>query len=417
MKVIKYLIFIAVVVAILIVGISLLLPKSSYVERSIVIKAPKSLLFDLVSDLHNFQKWSPWSRRDPNMQTMFEGPSSGVGTKMVWKSEELGNGSMEITEYDPYDHAAAYLDFGDMGDATTNYTISSDPTGSKIVWSFRTDHPGIVGRYMGLMMDKWVGKDYEEGLANLKEMAESMPAISKKEVSYSSADTTLKGYLAMPMGDESRPGVIVVHEWWGHNEYARKRADMLAELGYNALALDMFGEGKTADHPQQAMEFVTELMGAGDEAKARFDAAVELLTAQSTTNKDKLAAIGYCFGGSVVLSMARSGDEPLKGVVSFHGGLQGLSAIENARIESKILVLNGQDDPFVTTEQKEKFKAEMDVINADYEFIEYPGVVHAFTNPDATKLGEKFDLPLKYNEQADVDSWKRMEKFLSQVFK
>ncbi len=416
MKAIKYLIFVVVLAAVLLVGIGVILPQSSYVERSAVIDAPKSVVFELVGDHREMQKWSPWAKKDPDMVVRFEGPENGVGSRMFWESEKVGTGSSTFVEYEPYSRAVTELDFGGQGSATATYEITGQNGQSKIVWSFVGDHPGIIDRYFGLLMDSLVGADFEEGLADLKELAESKPAISKQEITYSSGDTELKGYLALAAGEGPHPGVIVVHEWWGHNDYARKRADMLAELGYNALALDMFGNGKTADHPKQAMQFVNEVTASEGAARARFDAAIELLKSQSSTDQNKLAAIGYCFGGSVVLSMARSNHQDLDAVVSFHGGLQGLAPIPASGTDVKMLVLNGEADPFITVEQKENFKAELDVAAVDYEFVDYPGAVHAFTNPGADALGEKFELPLKYDEQADTDSWERMKAFLEDVF-
>lgn len=416
MKAVKYIIFVVVLAAVLLVGIGIILPQSSYVERSAVIDAPKSVVFELVGDHREMNKWSPWVKKDPNMDISYEGPEIGAGSKMTWQSDEMGQGSSTFVEFEPYSRAVTELDFGDKGTATAAYEIIEQDTGSKITWSFAAEHPGLVDRYFGLLMETLIGADFEMGLADLKEMAEALPAISKEEVTYTVGDTQLKGYLVVAEGDQPRPGVIVVHEWWGHNDHARESANRLAELGYNALALDMFGDGKTADHPQQAMQFVNELSENKEAARARFDAALAVLKSEASTDRNKLAAIGYCFGGSVVLSMARSNHSELDGVVSFHGGLQGLEPVPASGTDVKMLVLNGEADPFVTLEQKENFKAELDVAAAEYEFIDYPGAVHAFTNPSADALGEKFELPLKYDEGADADSWERMKTFLDDIF-
>lgn len=416
MKAVKYIIFVVVLAAVLLVGIGIILPQSSHVERSVVIDAPKSVVFELVGDHREMNKWSPWVKKDPDMAVSYEGPETGTGSKMTWQSEEMGQGSSTFVEYEPYSRAVTELDFGGKGTAIAAYEIVEQDNGSKITWSFDAEHPGLVDRYFGLLMGALIGGDFEMGLADLKEMAEAMPAISKQEVTYTVGDTQFKGYLVLAPGDEPRPGVVVVHEWWGHNEHARESADRLAELGYNALALDMFGDGKTADHPQQAMQFVNELSENKEAARARFDAALAVLKSEASTDRSRLAAIGYCFGGSVVLSMARSSHSELDGVVSFHGGLQGLAPVPASGTEVKMLVLNGGADPFVTLEQKENFKAELDVAAAEYEFIDYPGVLHAFTNPGADTLGEKFELPLKYDEAADADSWERMKTFLNDIF-
>jgi len=242
------------------------------------------------------------------------------------------------------------------------------------------------------------------------------PDIKGEEVTYQAGDTTLKGYLAWDASKTGpRPGVIVVHEWWGHNDYVRRRARMLAEEGYTALALDMYGNGKQAGHPEDAKKFMMEATSNADVAKARFLAGYELLKNHPSTDPSKIAAIGYCFGGAVVLQMARSGAD-LDGVASFHGSLSTESPAAPGVVKAKILVLHGADDPFVPKEQVAAFKKEMDAAGADYTFIEYPGAVHAFTNPAATENGKKFNLPLAYNEEADNKSWAELQKFLRGLF-
>lgn len=241
-------------------------------------------------------------------------------------------------------------------------------------------------------------------------------AIETEEVSYSTEDgLTMTGYLAKPaISKGTVPGVLVVHEWWGHNEYARKRAEMLAEMGYAALAVDMYGNGKQAGHPEDAQKFAMSVMGNLDSAQARFDMAMKTLQQKAPIDSTKIAAIGYCFGGSVVLTMANLG-KPLAGVVSFHGGLQ-LPAQPEEGLNTKYLVLNGQADPFVAEEHKTAFKSAMDEAGLVYEFIEYPDAVHAFTNPGADSLGQKFNLPLAYQAEADSASWEKMQDFFKTIF-
>lgn len=242
------------------------------------------------------------------------------------------------------------------------------------------------------------------------------PDIKGEEVTYQAGDTKLKGYVAWDANKSgARPGVIVVHEWWGHTDYVRRRARMLAEEGYTALALDMYGDGKQAAHPEDANKFMMETLSNADVAKARFLAAYDLLKSHASTDPSKIAAIGYCFGGAVVLQMARSGTD-LDGVASFHGNLATESPAAPGAVKAKILVLHGADDPFVPKEQVVAFKKEMDAAGADYIFIEYPGAVHAFTNPAATENGKKFDLPLAYNEEVDNKSWAELQKFLHSLF-
>jgi dienelactone hydrolase len=247
--------------------------------------------------------------------------------------------------------------------------------------------------------------------------AGAAPKIKGETVEYTAGGVTLKGYLAY---DEhvkgKRPGVLVVHEWWGLNEYARKRARMLAELGYTALAVDMYGNGKTATHPDDAAKFSSETMKDFDTAKARFLAAEDFLKKQPTVDPERIAAIGYCFGGGVVLNMARQGAD-LKGVASFHGSLAAVRPAEPGAIKAKIRVYTGADDKFVPPDAVAGFEKEMADAMADVKIVSYPGAVHGFTNPDATALGKKFNLPLAYNATADKESWEDMKKFLSGIFK
>ena len=240
--------------------------------------------------------------------------------------------------------------------------------------------------------------------------------IEGKTVEYSAQGVVMKGYLAYPENIKGKqPGVLVVHEWWGLNDYARKRARMLAEVGYTALAIDMYGEGKQATHPDDAGKFASEVMKNFDAAKARFTAAMDFLKQQPTVDPTRIAAIGYCFGGGVVLNMARQGVD-LKGVASFHGSLTAVKPAQTGKVKAKILVMTGADDKFVPPEQVEAFKKEMKAAWADFQVISYPGAVHSFTNPEATALGKKFNLPLAYNADADKKSWLELQKFLDKIF-
>jgi dienelactone hydrolase len=245
---------------------------------------------------------------------------------------------------------------------------------------------------------------------------QSFAEVTTREVSYREGDTLMKGMLAYDNSIEgTRPGVLVVHEWWGHNAYARKRAKMLAEMGYTALAVDMYGDGKTADHPKDAGAMAGAVGGNLPLAKARFDAALETLRNEPTVDKDRIAAIGYCFGGGIVLNMARLGED-IAGVVSFHGSLGTNAPAKKGDIKTRIRVFHGADDPFTTPEQITAFKQEMDNAGADYRFVSYPGAKHSFTNPDADELGKKFGLPLEYNAAADKDSWQQMQAFFKEIF-
>lgn len=237
-----------------------------------------------------------------------------------------------------------------------------------------------------------------------------------KEVNYSDGETTMKGYITYDDRIKGkRPGIIVVHEWWGHNDYAKKRARMLAELGYSAIALDMYGNGKTASHPKDAGMFSGEVKKNMAVAEKRFMAAYQLLQKQDHVAKDKISAIGYCFGGGIVLEMARRGVD-LDGVVSFHGSLGTKEEAKKGKVKAKMLVLNGEADPFVKPEAIEAFKKEMKAAQVDFKFMNYANAKHAFTNPGADKFGEKFKIPLAYNEKADHASWTEMKAFLAELY-
>jgi dienelactone hydrolase len=242
------------------------------------------------------------------------------------------------------------------------------------------------------------------------------PDIRGEEISYESNGVNLKGYLAYDAAKTGRrPGVLIVHEWWGQNDYVRRRARMLAELGYTAFALDMYGDGRQAAHPADAQKFMMEVLNDLPAAEARFLAAKSLLQSQPTVDPEKIAAIGYCFGGGVVLHMARIGTD-LDAVASFHGSLATASPAAPGAIKARILVAHGADDPLVPPADVEAFKAEMAAAGADLTFIAYPGAVHGFTNPDATAMGEQFDMPLRYDEAADKASWTELKNFLKEVF-
>jgi dienelactone hydrolase len=237
------------------------------------------------------------------------------------------------------------------------------------------------------------------------------------DVAYSTEGVVMKGYLAYDENMKGkRPGVLVVHEWWGLNDYARKRARTLAELGYTALAVDMYGEGKVVQHPDDAGKFSSALMKNFDVGKARFMAAMDLLKGQPNVDPTRIAAIGYCFGGGIVLNMARQGVD-LKGVASFHGSLTAVKPAQPGSVKAKILVLHGADDKFITEQQLAAFKEEMKTAGADFKFVSYPGAVHSFTNPGADELGKKYNIPIAYNRVADTKSWEELKKFLHRIFR
>jgi len=248
-----------------------------------------------------------------------------------------------------------------------------------------------------------------------QQQVEDQP-VTGEEISYSTDNLTMNGYLAYDPDTEQAPGILVVHEWWGHNEHARNSAEKLAELGYVALAVDMYGEGKQAEHPDDAGSFASEVMSNFESAQARFTKAMEVLQNHPKVNPEHIGAIGYCFGGSVVISMANAGVEGLDAVAAFHAGLQLPVMPEEGTTNARILVMNGADDPFITEEQESALQNAMDETGADFEYITYEGVQHSFTNPAADSNGAKFELPLAYDAEADSMSWEQMKSFFDETF-
>ena len=244
-----------------------------------------------------------------------------------------------------------------------------------------------------------------------------LAAVVGKDVSYKSGDTVMKGFLAYDDAVEGeRPGVLVVPEWWGVNDYGRKRARMLAVEGYVALVVDMYGNGQTAANPKEAGALAGSVNKNPPLALARFQAAERFLAKQPGVKQDELAALGYCFGGGVVLNMVRAG-EPLKAAATFHGVLATDMAVKPGGIKPKLRVFTGAADPIVPPEQVEAFKFEMDNAKADYQLVSYPDAKHTFTNREADSYAAQFGLPLKYNAYADGDSWSQTLEFLKATLK
>jgi dienelactone hydrolase len=259
---------------------------------------------------------------------------------------------------------------------------------------------------------------------NVKRIARLVPAlvlslalvargeIKTQTVEYKDGDTTLKGYLAYDDATQGkRPGVLVIPEWWGLNDYVKSRAEQLAKLGYVAFVADIYGDGFITADPKVAGQKSGEAKKSA-QLRSRGKLALEQLKANERVDPQNVAAIGYCFGGAGVLELARGGEE-LKGVVSFHGALDTQNAAQEGAIKSKVLVLHGDADPLVPPEQVQAFEEEMKKAKADYKIIRYAGAKHAFTNPDADKYGLP---PVSYNEAADQKSWQDMQAFFAEVF-
>jgi len=241
------------------------------------------------------------------------------------------------------------------------------------------------------------------------------PKIKEETVTYSIDSLNMNNYVAFDENVEGkRPAVLVIHEWWGLNDYTKRRAKMLAELGYVAMAVDMYGNGRVGNDPGQAQNLAMPYYQHPDMAKKIFDRAVEELKKNPNVDQSKMAGIGYCFGGGMLLNFVRMG-EPLNGIVSFHGSLLGTPANKDLT-KAEILVCHGEADSFVNAEVA-PFKKQMDSIGKSYTFKSYPGATHAFTNPDATETGKKFKMPIEYNAAADSASWNDMKDFFGRIFK
>ncbi|MDQ6764331.1 MAG: dienelactone hydrolase family protein [Bacteroidota bacterium] len=250
-----------------------------------------------------------------------------------------------------------------------------------------------------------------------KDTASTSTSVNIKEdsISYNLNGKTYIGFITYDANKEGiRPGVLVVHEWWGLTNYTRNRAKQLAQLGYIAMAVDMYGDGKLGEDPASAQALATPFYKDPTLAKTRLDAAMKELKTYPQTDSTKIAAIGYCYGGFIVLNAAKLGAN-LTGVVSFHGDLSGVPVNKDS-LKAKILICHGEADKFVPPDAVAAFKKSMDSAGVDYTFKSYPNATHAFTNPAATALGQKFNLPIAYNAAADSASWNDMKVFFKKIF-
>jgi dienelactone hydrolase len=243
--------------------------------------------------------------------------------------------------------------------------------------------------------------------------AAALAEVQTQAVEYTDEDVPLTGHLYWDDSIEGkRPGVLVIHEWWGLNDYAKERARMLAELGYVAFAADMYGNDQVTDQPSQAQEWMQEITADVELWRQRAGLGLTQLKASEYVDADKTAAIGYCFGGGTVMQMAYGG-APVLGVVSFHGSLPAAPEEVWGKIGPEILVLHGQADSFIAPEVVTNFQNKLEAAGANWEMDIYGGARHGFTNPDAGDYGIE---NLAYDAQADARSWSRMQAFFDELF-
>jgi len=241
-------------------------------------------------------------------------------------------------------------------------------------------------------------------------------AVKEEPVTYKAGDTVMKGFVVYDDAVKGkRPGIVLVHEWWGITDHIRNEARRLAAQGYTAFVADMYGDAQTADNPKDAGMLAGSVMKNPDAMRARFNAARAALARHASVDARRIGAAGYCFGGTVAHNMVRAGAD-LAGIVMFHAGLATNTPAPKS-VKAKVLVLNGADDPLVKPDQIEGFKQDMAAAKADYKFVNYPGAVHAYTNPAATEAGKKFNMPVAYNAEVDKQAKAEADRFFAAVLK
>ena len=237
--------------------------------------------------------------------------------------------------------------------------------------------------------------------------------IVTKDIDYSSGGNTMQGYIAYDNSISGKmPGIVIVHQWKGLGDYEKMRARMLAEMGYFAMAVDVYGKGVRPATPEEASKEAGKFYADRNLLRERVTSGLNELLNQPQVDPSKVAAIGYCFGGSSVIELARSGED-IDGVVSFHGGLKSGGSNDASNIKSSMLILHGADDPFISAEEKTSFQKEMADAKVDMVFVEYSGSVHSFTDKNA---GNDNSRGAAYNENADKRSWIAMKQFFEEIF-
>ena len=239
----------------------------------------------------------------------------------------------------------------------------------------------------------------------------------RQTVEYKQGDAVLEGYLVQDkkylLMKTRQPGIVLVHDWMGLGDYAKQRADMLANMGYIVLAADIYGKGVRPQNQDEAAKQAGMYKADRKLLRARAEAGLDFLKGNASVDKNRVAAIGYCFGGTTVLEMARAG-MPLVGVISFHGGLSTDIPARKGDVKAKILVLHGANDPFESSKEIADFQKELNDAGADWQMMYYSGAVHSFTRRDA---GDDPSKGVAYNANADKRSWEVMKTFFAELFK
>ena len=247
-------------------------------------------------------------------------------------------------------------------------------------------------------------------------IAQNVAGVKSESVTYTDGVSTLIGFVAYDSTNtKKRPAILIAPEWWGVTDYTRNRAKQLAAQGYIAFVVDYYGNGTVATNPTDAVALATPYYKDPQLSKRRFDAALAQVKTYSVTDPSKVAAVGYCFGGSMIFNAAKLGAD-VKGIADIHGGLLGVPPVKG-ELKAKVLACHGADDQFIKDAEVSEFKKQMDSIGADYKYIDYPGATHAFSNPEATAIRKKFNMPIAYNEAADKGSWQAMTEFFDRIFK